>query len=690
MSEIITNATPLVVNYGIQDLSARTVTRESTPVPQHLPKIFFFAQKGPTNEQLAVGNDRYQIYGEKSFLKLGGYHQHTTALSNRLDARGNACMYVRVLPDDVGPYANLIAYLDVLETTVDRYKRNSDGSYALDALGRLQVEGQTAGYKCKWVVEHYTDAAAFQNYGKETIKNGDQVEGTKQSKRYPIFGMRAYSQGSYGNMCGIRFFGLTNRIAGLPTEMMSTQKAFPYRFQFITREDELSTPSNFKTVFGEPHVTVTLKKNTVDPALADKRMYIGETLLDSYRNLTDARYDIEYGLFDDLLVFQDNIDLLVSKFHAAEVPFIRSTTDFTADPASMHLFNIATGVDSSAVPYESFVFVDDANSTKFSEYTPVMAKGGSDGTMSLAMLDKKVIEYMARYADPDDELQDLALHPESTVIDSGFGLEAKKSLAKIIAIRKDTYVTLGTHVVGGQTRTASEEYSVGNALRTHLQLYPESDYFATKTARGRVIMGSGVLNEGDYDGRLPCTFAGAMKDADLAGAANGSWKIDKLYMGQPGSYITEMRDFNLRHVPNSVRKRYWEAGLTFFLPDDRETFFCPAWRTVYGDDTSVLTAWPTVMACAKLNKVTQAVWRELSGVIGLSDLQFIERANNGVRNRVRGIFGGLYVIVPRAAIREMDVLRGYSWTLPVDIGADVMKTAMTTYVRALRRADVQE
>jgi len=47
MSNLIRNASPQVISLGTQDLSTRVVTPGPLEIPQHLPKAFVFAKKGP-------------------------------------------------------------------------------------------------------------------------------------------------------------------------------------------------------------------------------------------------------------------------------------------------------------------------------------------------------------------------------------------------------------------------------------------------------------------------------------------------------------------------------------------------------------------------------------------------------------------------------------------------------------------
>jgi len=691
MTDQIVNAAPMVIERGTQDLSTRSVPREPELIPQHLPKFYLFTEKGPLEPQLVVGAERDKVFGSKSFDLRGIYSNHSTVFANLVNAEGNACMIQRVVPDDIGPEANIVLWLDVLSTDVDLYQRNSDGSLFLDALGDPVVTGTTSGYKIKWVATHNATVVDAQNYGALTQVPGDQVDSvtTTQSIRYPIMELKAGALGDAGNLAAIRLFAPTTASGEMPTRMMDEEKAYPYNVGIVRKPDANSTADVVETLFGETTSLVTLKPGTIDP-LTDSELYIGSTLIDKYQNISDPRYAKIYGDFGDLYVYENNIDTLSADFHASETPFIDSFSDITSDVSTRYLMNIMTGVSSFNVRYHSIAFVDDLNTVRLSEFTNIYAKGGSNGTMDNATHAALVTNEMARYLDPQDEVQDIAVNVESIIYDTGFPLDTKLALCSFVGIRKDTFVVLGTHEVDQRVLTASEEHSLAIALRSRLQSYPESDYFGTPVMRGLIMGRSGKLRNSQYTKTLPLTAEVAVKSAKYMGSGNGRWRNGFHFDGAPGSIIESMYDINITWVPNSIRNRNWDVGLNWVQRYDRRSYFFPALKTVYNNDTSVLNSYLTAMAIAYLNKVAHATWREFSGVSHLSNAQLVARVNDFVTNRTLNIFDDRFVIQPDAYFTDLDVLRGYSYTLPIRIYSPNMSTVMTTYVQAYRLQDLQQ
>ncbi len=630
------------------------------------------------------------MFGMRSFDLQDKYANHATVFATQINAQGNAMMIQRVIPEDAGPEANMIAWLDVLPTTVDLYERNVDGSIKVDNLGDPILDGTAAGYKVKWVVDYIDTNVDMADFGAAAVKPGDQTDTvtSTQSTRYPIFEIKSSSKGEAGNLAGIRLWAPTSKsLPAMPTKLMEDHKAYPYFISVIRKPNSLTSPKIVETIFGENKLMVTLKKDTVDP-LTEKRLNLAETFIDSYQNITDLRYPKLFGDFSDIVVHDANIETILGLFHTKEIPFIDGFSDITASATTKHLINIVNGVSSYNVPYHSIVFVDSVNSVRFSDITNVYANGASDGTVNDATFATLVEAQMARYADPNDEFQENAVHVESIFYDSGFPMDTKYALCDFISQRKDTFLVLSTHDVNDRILTASEEHSIAVALRTRTQMYPESDYFGTPVMRAMIIGRSGKLRNTKFTKDLPLSLEVAIKSAKYMGAGNGRWTNGKHFDGSPGSIVDNMFDINIKWVPTSVRNRNWDAGLNWVQAYDLRSFFFPALKTVYDDDTSVLNSYFTAMAICQLNKVAHNVWREFSGVAHLSNAQMVERVNSSVVQKTINRFDNRFVIQPEAFFTDMDLLRGFSWTLPIKIYAANMKTVMTTYVKAYRIDDL--
>lgn len=694
----IVNAAPGLVNYGVKDESVAPYVRSQVPVPQHLPKYFIFAQKGPSTadkypEQLLVGNERNLMYGDETFAEGSKYFNHQTRFANGVNAVGNSAMYVRVLGENYGPKPSIRLYADVLPTTIDQYERNADGSLKLDVAGDPIISAVSAkqGYRVKFVLEQVTDHAAAADFGTLDPKQGDQIDSVTgtQSTRYPILEQEHNFYGEDGNLAGIRLWAQTLENTGnLPVKMINRERAYPFNFGVVRKNAKTGTVKFQETIFGEQFFTVVFKEGTVDP-LTNADLYFGDRNLSEYQNLTDTRYPLAYGEFGRTAVYQENIDTLVGLFHAAEAAAgLESWHDFSAASTEKYMFNFVTGTTTKGSPYKSFIFVDSADSVRFSANTNVFASGGSDGVMTNDTFANAVGDYMDRYADPDDELMDLAYHIESHIYDSGFPIDIKYKLIKFISERKDTFVHLVPYTDGERQLTPSEEYSIAQALRSRLVLYPESTYFGTPVYRAMVMGCTGLIRGSKSKTPVPVLYEIGVKSAKYMGAGNGVFKSDFSFEGYPGNVLDEMYDISITWVPDSVRVRNWDAGLNWVSRFDREQFQVQAMKTVYQEDSSILTSYVTACIFLAVNKALAKAQRVYSGRSDLTPAQLSERVNAFITAELRGRFDNRVTIIPQAQFTSMDEVRNYSWTVPVQVGADGMRTVMTAWAVARRRADL--
>lgn len=694
MQANIINAAPMAILRGTQDLSTRQLTPVAEAVPQHLPKIYIYAKKGPTTPTLVVGDSRTQIYDVDSFDLRKKWANHATVLSNAVNAEGNAQMLQRIIPTDAAPEASFYLSLDVLPTQLPVYERNDDGTFRTDSTGAKVATNLTAnGYKVKWVVDSYPANVARQAFGQTSASAGDQVDATTgtQSIRYNILELKASSIGANGNNSGIRLWA-PNELSqeAINTKVLTKELAYPFKISVINRALPTSTPAIVYSQFGEKSLTFTLKPGVIDP-VTDKELYIGTTFLNSYQNVTDPKYPPVIGDFGAIAIHDVNIALLSKKFYDAEIANASEyAVDFTPGGAvgEEFCFNIIGGTSSNGAPYDTFSFDSGAGAIRLGELTNIFAANGSDGTMDDASFAVSVAAEVAKYGDTSSDLQDTAINVESIIYDSGFPLATKYALCNFIAVRKDTFVVLATHDVNETDLSASEEHSLAIALRTRLQMFPESDYFGTPVMRGMIMGRSGKLLNSQYAKHVPSTIEIATKSARYMGAGDGRWKSGFNFDGAPGSIISSMAEFNVTSTPATARNKDWDAGLNWIQAYDRRSFFFPALKTVYNDDTSVLNSYFTAMAICQINKVTQAVWRQFSGVSGLTNAQLVQKVNEETSKRLNNRFDNRYIIQPDAYFTDADLQRGYSWTLPVKIYAPNTMTVMTTSVHAYRAGDL--
>lgn len=696
----IPNAAPMTLLLGIQDNSAAVPSVSRQEIPTHLPKIYLYTRKGPLGAQLVSPAGAVNMFGADTFDENKKYATHQTVLSNVLSAAANVQMIERVIPPDAGPKANFTLWLDVLQTNIPVYQRNTDGSYVLDSITNLPKPAVPAatvqGYKVKWVITSITSGSALTAdgdiFGKELSKPGDQTDGTNTSIRYPILQYWASSPGAYANDAGFRIWAPTvNSSDAVNQKLLYSLKAYPFRMAAISRINSNATPTVKSTLSGDTSLEFVLEPGQINP-FTQAPCTLSNVFANAWQKLVNPGYDPIYADLGGMHVYQSNIETLLAQFYSAEIAYITANTaasaglDFTDNASdSKWMFNFLSGTSTNGINYNTYVVnTDDANSVALTESTNLFAAGGSDGTLSNANFNTLVATALADYTDPNSVLQDTAINVESIFYDTGFSLETKRALAGVISQRKDTFVVLSTYDVDGPEMGEADEAALGAALRTQLQLTPESVYFGTPVTRGLVMARYGTLIGHQYARKLPLTIELAYKAARFMGASNGTWNPTYLFDTAPQNEVTMFTDLNVKSVPASQRNSDWANGLNYPQPFTRDTYFFPALKTAFSDDTSVLTSFFTAMVCVELQKVGIQAWRNFSGVVSLTEAQLIEKVNKFVSDNTTGRFAGLVKIIPNCTITASDAQRGYSWTLPIEVYANNMKSVMTLSVQAYR------
>lgn len=694
----IVNGAPMVRSLGTQDISRRALLVQPEQIPTHCPKVWLYAAKGKAGPQLVVGDGRTQMYGDDTFDLRKQFATHQTVLSNLVNAEGNAQMIERVFPDDMGPPANFILWLDVLATDIVQYRRDAQGRFIKDDItgdpipvSPAQVK---AGYKVKWVV---TSIAANPSnltpqalYGNLASTAGDQTDGISQSTRYPILAFWGDERGSYYNNTGIRLWAPTIGNDGNINESILKYNGFPLRLAVVRRDSASTTARVVASESGGQDIEFTLRPAQINPD-TDSLVSLGDQYPAKYQEVGSTIYQDKFADLSGFKIYQDNINTLIAQFYTAEKGNTTLTTDWTAgavDSAEQWKFNLFTGTSSQDSPYFTYwVDYTAANSVRLSENTNFFAMNGTDGTMDETRFAALVSSAVSGYADENSQLMDSAYNVESIVYDTGFPLATKYDLAKVLTHRKDIACILSTHIVGAETLSADEDHSVAVALRTRLQMYPDSDYFGTAVFRGLVMGRSGVLRDSQYKKRLPLTMELAVKSAKMMGAGNGIWKTEALFDMADNNVITLFDQVSVPFTPAKQRNKDWDVGLNYASRFDRKRLYFPALKTAYNDDTSVLTGFFTMMACVELQKVGERVHKRFSGVQSLTSAQLCDRVNKKVEEFTVGRFANMFQIVPAAFITDADEQRGFSWTLPIKLYANNMKTVQSLYIQAARMSD---
>ena len=723
---VIQSAVPKGYLQGIQDQSTQAPPAVQQQVSSHCVLVPLFTQRGTTEPTLVDGNAIDTIFGSASFDSRQPYFNHQSILAQTVLSQGNQIFVARILPPDAQLAMLRLSVEVIVNPAVPVYQRSASGQYVLGSNGLPQplmnattnTPVTVAGVNIVWhanlipIVAPATTEAQMFGQGSPSTGLLTITGSTNKSTVYPIADLLVQSYGEYGNNVGLRL-SAPNALSSMPGDvsLMQQLKQYLYRFQFVELLPNSVMPVITTTQTGALSLDLCLAPNVVDPNLGvSVSAYDG--LSPAYQNLQPVAGPKIDAPFNQLYLYTANIDIVQQQLFNSEAAALAGDTSSTSgygwipvdytNASNAGLMNLLTATDFNGIPYQSIQVTAPANgdTTATSMDNNLIAVhyavGGADGTLTLANYDKLVNAYMSQfgtYIGPDNNfwpLLDDARYPFSHIYDSGFSIATKKTLLVPMGARKDICSILAAHYLGNwdatmtnwtpQTTqlTLAQEQSVGYALKVAAQMYPESDTYGTPTVRCAIFAHSGKLIQAPQYGYLPLTIEVASKFAAAMSGAGGNWKQSAM-PDLPRSTNNRVTLFAASTVNNSWQtfQNYatdWADAINTVQSFDMNSLFFPAWRTVYPNDTSILTSMFAMVAAAYLEKVALNSWRSLTGTSGLTDAQLIKSSNDLITQAVNGAFAGRFVIVPNTTVTQNDQARGYSWTTQISMYGDNQKT----------------
>lgn len=537
-----------------------------------------------------------------------------------------------------------------------------------------------------------------------------------RSTMYPLFELKAKHKGEYYNNIGFSIGSIFGD--DLDGTIVSDLKSLPYRLALYTKSSSLGSPTVLRSLYSEPYVNFVFKEKAINPN-TDARMDFETVFRENWYNETDELKTLRYWEYEYFHFYRENFNMLTKLFLEKEKEFISdepvewndgkfastiSWFDFTTDDKEEimnenQLLNPFICKSSDNVNYFTVMLSDTKSELKdkqsvvnIASDNPIFLDGGSDGDITNEEFEALVIEKMKEYADPDSEVQDLAVNVESIFYDTGFSLDTKKELVNFITLRKDTALILSTHndAKGDKYDTISDTRAIATALKNRLKLAPESEFYGTGVCRGLICGGTGKLRDGTTNNRIPLNYEIASKAADMMGSSTGVYDVTKMFDNYPGNTIDYLIDVQPSFIPAGIKPTLWNEGLVWAQPFDRTTYYFPALQTVYDNDTSVLNNFFVMMVLGNLNKVAYRVWSEFTGTSGMTNDQFIDAVTNRANELITDKYGNVVTIVPYITLTDEDIQRGYSWTMTFKLYGSNMRTVAVYTTEVYRTSDLTE
>lgn len=750
----INKGTPRSVLFGIKDVSPSQQTAAPEQLPQHLPLVPLLTEKGPEfaivdSVQLAAMHGSISLEPTSKFcnhqtmlaskviargnmiaaVRIKPENAKTSMLRISLELIPNT-MPVFERENDGGVKLHPIGHPQagqpvILEIAGEPQYTN--GYRAVLWVGTdIYADVTKRGYSDGSVVSAYrlgsfTPPGAGAPLGVLTDPDNVLPDFTPSSVLYPIMDLEASSFGEHGDGYGLRVISPTTDDAQpFDTATALSVRAYLYRLAVTVRNSRGNSAVLKEMLGGGVMSDLTLKQNAVQQSTGFS-FSLDEVFIDKYQKTNDPNFNPVYGPFGKVHVYHSELNQLLNRITQGEIvggftipgekqfdtmaaPFGRVAGVGFTDAANSHLFNIFSGYDYNGVPYFTYD-VDNSvayGGTSLKGDRTVYASGGSDGLevdsngfpdrlKNLQIYDDAVkVLFDNFHTNETIRFMDMAKYPISTIWDSGFSLETKKSMLWPMALRKDLFVVQVPQSIADYTTvpgetdpvwvkkprlTREQQRSVAGILRATAQNYPESTVYGTSVCRVVILGHTGFLLNSTYSDYLPLSVDLADKVANYMGAANGNWVDGRRFDRHPLNVVTTMRDVDSDYQTEQAYDVSWDLGLVWVQSSDRRSCFYPAFQTVYTEDTSVLNSMITVMACCTIEKVVHQAWIRHTGNTDLDDAQFIKSVNEFVLSQLTGArFGARFAFEVDTYFTAQDKLLGNQWTTDVHIYTNVMKS----------------
>lgn len=716
---MIYKATPRAVLNGIRDESTRQIPAETSELPQHLPVYFLLTEK--SEEINIVGADAARIiYGARTFDPMSDYYNHQTVGAVTTLNNANQAMIVPIKMKGAKK-STIRLGIEIVAATVNGVNK----SRIIWHADPIDPDGE----------EGFMEALIQDTYRQGNVKSevnetklGALIKDGKEyftpSAYFPIIDLEVEAKGSYGDQVALAIEAPTMKSPN-PSDsgILSAFDAFVYRLTLLRKESAGSNPSIVYNRASENTSDFVLMPDFVNVPTGTN-MSLGEVITERYQEVDELDRPAVYGPFSNVAIYQDNIeaiagmlgrDYTVDALDADNNPetfTIKGIYDTDAEAAKkIYAVNLFTGEDISGNYYTN---VDFSNSRRFGGIrfgrdSVIYAKGGSDGfpnilgaTDKLALLeryDTAVRDWCDEF-DDSNPLFDSARYPFSNLWDTGFSINTKKSLMKPVGQHKRLWATVSTHAVADylspydqtgwsykEPLTSGEEVAVGVLLRSAGLLLPEAIEFGTPTVRIGICGRSGLLIDKTYRGRLPLTIELIDKVSAYFGSGDAILNSNKAFDVYPNNRVRLMKDINITYQASNVYNTSWDAGIMWVQNNDIKSTFFPAFRTIYPDDTSVLTSYITMICACFIERTCEVVWRKLVGNGKLTDDEFIEESDKLLAQELNGKFDNRFKIIPKTYYTSTDETLGYRWSTDIEFYANNMKTVGLYTIISRRMSD---
>lgn len=694
--EQIVSSTPGLFWRGTLDKSGGASNINSTPLPFVAPLVFFFSPSGKEGFSWIRASELENSYGAKAFSFDSEYATHATAYLDVARRFGSWIEAYRLRPEDAPDPAAIGLSIEFVKDEMDQYEVDVDGNWVLDADGNRKPTGtKVTKLRIRFVKEELerTDGkivmgGRVEREGDLTASNGD------VSRRIPFLDFAATDFGSDGNNIACRLWAPTS-LTGIKADADLNEEvnAFVYRFQLMKRASVTASPAIYVDSWDRTSISVSFGENVVSTEDGGVVLDIDSRIPGSWEDSSGDT--VLRSPLQQPHVYRTLLTELLKEIQAVEAA--NGTVEMGDD--ALNLINFISAQTVDGLPYQNVEIEGMTDgSLVLNENSLFYLAGGGDGTMGNDSLNTLVGKIFGNMDQPGIRLTSIAKHPSNFFVDSGYNLDTKYQLGQYMYQRPDAYVLFATQDVTRAPNDDESEESIATAIYTRMQQYPDSIEYSTAPYRAAIVGHCGQYTGTKSKFLVPLSIDLAAKliryGSSETGALVSDWAPDtsdeKITAGIPNYVVTEVKNLNNLDKSWRTKRRQWAASLVYVEDYDHNARqFYPGMQSIYGDETSALNSLLAGLCSAKLARVSWEVWRQFTGNQRLTKDQYLERSEKYAAAKIAGMMDNRGIFIPTALSTALDEARGYSWSMRWDVGYNVMKTVLTSWIVAYRREELE-
>jgi hypothetical protein len=558
-----------------------------------VPFQFIMAERGePGAIYFGGAKELTPILGSATFDPSSKYFTPATQfLGTAMAGQG---VEVMRLVDPAATKAAIGLFLEVTPKTLTQYQKSVAGVRLLDVDGHFIPKLSAGvgspivtelGVHIKWTARALTSLESYDSLVVSTSVNNGVT-----TTIYPIIAQEVDSVGSYGNRQGFSIYSTGTDDATVAAAIGSVL----YRFAPIELPSDTSTtasyiPDNYGSSFN-------------DVSFKNVAVYEGTSTNYAFKYVLGTNYTDVNG--DNVLPYT------VATYGANLATIGNAVLSVSPELGAIdpYLIDLISGQDLDGLYYDH-VEVDAASSTVVNPSVVNYGKSGTDGEVSFTKLQELIRTWLS--GNSHGEFSNMQQHPMTHFSDPGFTMPTKLLLFNMLDLRDNLKIDVSTQDVLLPPNTQAQDMSAGQTLQFRAAMHPESILNGVGCTRVGIYAHTGDLVNGNpYTGKVPFNLNRLIQRRDLDG---GSY-IKGSAGGFPNSQVTTLRSPNWVADAESTRKLAWGSAINVVMHASRTTIFYPSLRTVYPNDTSLLSDDEISDRIIYMFKIARRIWAKYAGV----------------------------------------------------------------------------